>query len=183
MVRTWIQADDLNYPSCVPWLGKNAVTENGAGNLFKYFRSGGSNNSSGYVELATPNLFDAWARSPYGDYVKTFFNNSSDYEAFKPNAYINLRLDRNAIGLASWTTWTRPVNDPGGGIPNPPINEQFQDLQWVAKYDLQGNKKMNPAQVEGVDSIRVLPDYPIDQGISDSGRKIKGTLRIRKTTN
>ena len=185
MVRTWIQVDDLNYPSCVPWLGKNAVTENGAGNLFKYFRSSGSSSTVNYVDITAPFNTETFARSPYGDYVDTFFNNSTDYEAFIPangSNSINFKLDRTTINLDSWTTWTAPVVV--GSTPWPPVNEQDQDLQWVARYSpINGKRMQNPGQDAGVNAIRALPSYPLDQGIGESSRQERGTLRIRKQTN
>ena len=185
MVRTWIQVDDLNYPSCVPWLGKNAVTENGAGNLFKYFRSSGASSTVQWYDLTPPFNTETFARSPYGDYVDTFFNNSTDYEAFIPangSNSINFRLDRATINLDSWTTWTKPGMN--GPTPLPPNNENPQDLQWVARYSpINGKRMQNPGQDRGVNAIRTLQNYSIDKGITDSNRRVKGTLRIRKNTN
>ena len=185
MVRTWIQVDDLNYPSCVPWLGKNAVTENGAGNLFKYFRSSGASSTVDYVDITAPFNTETFARSPYGDYVDTFFNNSADYEAFIPangSNSINFKLDRTTISLDSWTTWTKPSMV--GPTPLPPDNEDPQDLQWVARYSpINGKRMQNPGQDRGVNAIRTLQNYSIDKGITDSNRKVRGTLRIRKNTN
>ena len=184
MVRTWVQVDDLNYPTCVPWLGKNAVTQNGAGNLFKYFKSGTSSNSTAYQSLDAPFSTEAWARSPYGDYVNTFFTDSTNYEPFIPSSagstYINLKLDRNSINLDSWSTWTQVPMD--GNTPLPPFSETPQDLQWVAGYShVNGYRKQNPANVRGVNAIRTLPTYNILQGIREDNRKVNGTLRIRKT--
>ena len=185
MVRTWIQVDDLNYPSCVPWLGKNAVTENGTGNLFKYFRSSGASSTVDYVDIIAPFNTETFARSPYGDYVDTFFNNSADYEAFIPangSNSINFKLDRTTINLDSWTTWTKPPM--AGPTPLPPNNEDPQDLQWVARYSpINGKRMQNPGQDRGVNAIRTLQNYYIDKGITDSNRRVKGTLRIRKNTN
>jgi hypothetical protein len=185
MVRTWIQVDDLNYPSCVPWLGNNAVTENGAGNLFKYFRSSGASSTVDYVDITAPFNTETFARSPYGDYVDTFFNNSTDYEAFIPTSgsnSINFKLDRTTINLDSWTTWTKPPMN--GPTPLPPDNENPQDLQWVARYSpINGKRMQNPGQDQGVNAIRTLQNYSIDEGITDSNRRVKGTLRIRKNTN
>jgi hypothetical protein len=185
MVRTWVQVDDLNYPACVPWLGKNAVTQNGAGNLFKYFRSDGSGNTTSYVDITAPFNTEVFARSPYGDYVDTFFSDSTSYESFIPaegsNA-INFRLDKSTIGLDSWTTWTAPVVV--DSLPLPPVNEQPQDLQWVARYSFINGKRMqNPGQDQGVNAVRALPSYPSDEGIGADSRVERGTLRIRKQTN
>jgi len=180
-VRTWIQVDDLNYPACVPWLGKNAVTQNGAGNLFKYFRSSASSSSDNYQSLDAPFNTEVWARSPYGDYFNSFFTSSTNYEPFIPasagNIYINLKLDRSSINLDSWTTWTRPTT---AG----PLDETPQDLHLVAGYShIIGYRKENPADVQGVNAIRTLPSYNPLQGIREENRKVRGTLRIRKNTN
>ena len=183
MVRTWVQVDDLNYPTCVPWLGKNAVTQNGAGNLFKYFRSSASSSSDNYQSLDAPFNTEVWARSPYGDYVNTFFTDSTNYEPFIPasagNIYINLKLDRSSINLDSWSTWTQVPMD--GSTPLAPLSETPQDLQWVAGYShTNGYRKENPVDVVGVNAIRALPSYNPLQGIREDNRKVNGTLRIRK---
>jgi hypothetical protein len=182
--RTWVQVDDLNFPTCAPWLGKNAVTENGGpGNLFKYFRSVESGSAIDYFTAPTnvPGVNDLFSYSPYGDYVDVFYKAATGFDIFLPTAgsnYLNLRLDRASIGLDSWTTWTRQTSEV-------PSTEQQQNLQWVAGFDtITGRRLQSPGVNSGVNAMRSLQTpsttTPAANGIPPIPRGY-GTLRIRKS--
>jgi hypothetical protein len=166
--KSWLQVDDLHYPTCVPWQGTNAVTANGAGNYFKYFRSAGANNSTAYVDISTSTLA-VFAETPYGDYVDGFYTGATNNIPFIPAnsqvRWINVKLDRAGIGLVPWTTYN-------GALTTQPATTPI-DLQWVVGYDeVNGTKVFNGSSVQGVGAVQV------------SGNQIfsntQGTLRITK---
>ncbi|MHC4316205.1 MAG: hypothetical protein ACYSW3_27495 [Planctomycetota bacterium] len=170
IVRFWAIADDLEYPTCVPWQGKNAITENGgAGNLFEYRRSTESNDSVAY-NLAT--VGSVYARSPYGDYVNEFYTGATNFTPYIPSLpYINTRLLRT-IGttLSSWTT----LNDPplpaypgAGGGPATDVN-----VQWVVGYDTDNGKKLINTGISGVSARQTTNNTEFNRNL--------GTLRIHK---
>jgi hypothetical protein len=169
IVRFWATADDLEYPTCVSWQGKNAVTENGgANNLFKYKRSTETDNSTDHNQTGAGFIF---ARSPYGDYVNEFYTGATNFIPYIPSlSYINTALVRQmAVStLASWTTF----NDP----PLPPYPEAGGDsavdveVQWVVGYDTVNGKKLE--RLSGVGARQTTSGAVFE-------RKF-GTLRIHK---
>ena len=174
IVRSWVIADDLNYPQCAPWQGVNAVTVNGGtGNLFEYKRSSGNSDSLAYASAS----IDTWARSPYGDYLNELYTDATSYIAFIPNAgeeYINTRINRTIGGvpnaLASWTDL--PLNDVDGQGPAA-VNE---NLQFVTGFEGgnfgNGKKILNTVDNSGVGAKRVKS--------GESAIQNSGTLRISK---
>ncbi len=156
LVASWVIADDINYPRCAPWKGTNAVVANG-GNpgvtypLFKYKKSVGNNSSVDFAGATQ----EIWARSPYGDYLNELYTGATNFTAFIPNAgeeYINLRLDRTAITLDSWTN-----SPPTGfdGIPSAPAADR--KLQFVVGYSSTNGKKLiNQNITNGVGAKRVF---------------------------
>ena len=169
LVRFWVIADDLEYPTCVPWQSKNAVTENGgAGNLFEYRRSTETSSSTGFNAATVGSVY---ARSPYGDYVNEFYTGATNFTPYIPSLpYINTRLLRT-IGttLDSWTTLNDPplpaYDSPGGG-PATDVN-----VQWVVGYDTTNGKKL--PRISGVGAIQTTGDPA-------SIQYNRGTLRIHK---
>ena len=169
LTRSWVVADDLEYPTCVPWQGKNCVVENGgAGNLFKYNRSVQSTGSTLFLNTTAGNIF---ARSPYGDYVNEFYTDATNFTPYIPASaslpYVNILMDRvlTVSTLAQWTT----LSDGNPGTPSTPI-----DLQWVVGYDQQGTKLVYSDIADGVSAVQVSSD-PTPPFSRD-----KGTLRISK---
>jgi len=174
IVRSWVIADDLNYPQCAPWQGVNAVTANGgAGSLFEYKRSPGNSNSLDYANTS----IDVWSRSPYGDYNNELYTDATSYIAFIPNAgeeYINTRINRTIGGvpnaLASWTDL--PLNGYDGQGPAA-VNEA---LQFVTGFNGgnfgNGKKILNTSLNSGVGAKRVKS--------GESAIQNSGTLRISK---
>jgi len=166
--KSWLQVDDLHYPTCVPWQGTNAVTANGTGNYFKYFRSAGINNSTEYVDISASTLA-VFAETPYGDYVEQFYTGATNNIPFIPAnsqvRWINVKLDRAGIGLVPWTTYNGALTTQP---PTTPI-----DLQWVVGYDeVDGTKVFNGSAVQGVGAVQVSGN----QSFSNN----QGTLRITK---
>ena len=170
LVRFWVIADDLEYPTCVPWQDKNAVTENGGpGNLFEYRRSTESNDSVAYNVASVGSIY---ARSPYGDYVNEFYTGATNFTPYIPSLpYINTRLLRT-IGttLSSWTT----LNDPplpaypmAGGGPATDVN-----VQWVVGYDTDNGKKLINTGISGVSARQTTNNTEFNRNL--------GTLRIHK---
>ena len=173
LVRFWVIADDLEYPTCVPWQGKNAVTENGGpGNLFEYRRSTESNDSVAYNVASVGSIY---ARSPYGDYVNEFYTGATNFTPYIPSLpYINTRLLRT-IGttLDSWTTLNDPPLPayppalPSGTNPASDVN-----VQWVVGYDTVNGKKLINTGISGVSARQTTNNTEFNRNL--------GTLRIHK---
>jgi hypothetical protein len=172
IVRFWVIADDLEYPTCAPWQGKNAVTQNGgAGNLFEYRRSTESDASIAYNAATIGSIY---ARSPYGDYVNEFYTGATNFTPYIPSKpYINTKLLKT-IGttLASWTTLNNP---PLGPYPPslPGVNPAVDvAVQWVVGYDTVNGKKL--PRIGGVGAIQttLVTTPPFQYNL--------GTLRIHK---
>ena len=173
LVRFWVIADDLEYPTCVPWQGKNAVTENGGpGNLFEYRRSTESNDSAAYNVASVGSIY---ARSPYGDYVNEFYTGATNFTPYIPSLpYINTRLLRT-IGttLDSWTTLNDPPLPayppalPSGTNPASDVN-----VQWVVGYDTVNGKKLINTSISGVSARQTTNNTEFNRNL--------GTLRIHK---
>ncbi len=167
--KSWLQVDDLHYPTCVPWKGTNAVTANGGpGNYFKYFRSAGGSNSTEYVDISA-STDEIFAETPYGDYVNQFYTSATNNVPFIPTSaslqYLNVKLDRSGIGLDQWTTYNGALTTQP---PTTPI-----DLQWVAGYsNTDGFKIINSLVPAGVSAVQVSNDQ--------SFLTTQGTLRISK---
>ena len=169
ITRSWVVADDLEYPTCVPWQGKNCVVENGgAGNLFKYNRSIQSASALLFLDTTAGSIY---ARSPYGDYVNEFYTDATNFTPYIPATgslpYVNILMDRvlTVSTLAQWTT----LSDGNPGTPSSLIN-----LQWVVGYDQQGTKLVYSDIADGVSAVQVSsnPTPPFSRD--------KGTLRISK---
>jgi hypothetical protein len=173
LVRFWTIADDLEYPTCVPWQGKNAITENGgAGNLFEYRRSTETNDSVAYNAATVGSVY---ARSPYGDYVNEFYTGATNFTPYIPSSpYINTRLLRT-IGttLSSWTTLNDPPLPayppalPSGTNPATDVN-----VQWVVGYDTVNGKKLINTGISGVSARQTTNNTEFNRNL--------GTLRIHK---
>ena len=168
IVRSWVIADDLNYPRCAPWQGVNAVTANGAaGDLFRYTRSAGNSDAESYMATTT----EAWGRSPYGDYLNELYTGQTTYATFIPTIgqeYFNLKIDRNLpTPLASWT------NLPFTNIQGEGDDADDENLQFVVGFShVNGKKILNQNLSEGVGAKRV---FSTTNAITDMG-----TIRISK---
>jgi hypothetical protein len=168
LTRSWVVVDDLEYPTCVPWQGKNAVTENGgAGNLFEYQRSIDSSNSLGWK--STSPASPIFARSPYGDYVNEFYTGATNFTPYIPTSgspYINflMKLNLTVSTLDQWTTF----NEADPSVSTTPI-----DLQWVAGFNT-NSKKIIPTDLTKVGAVQVSSNP------TPAFNKGKGTLRISK---
>ena len=170
MVRSWLTVDDLNYPSCVPWQGTNAVTANGPGNLFKYFRSVEGTDS---LEFKDADTLEVWARSPYADYVEQLYTNSNGTSLYQPPSafapYINLRLNTGEIGVAEWTTFTASPDPAIQPIPD----AEALPLQFSVRFSGGGSKVTSTNNTTGSSAPRVFDDQTY---------YTNGALRISKKT-
>ena len=168
LTRSWVVVDDLEYPTCIPWQSKNAVTENGgAGNLFEYQRSIDSSNSLGWKSTSPANAI--FARSPYGDYVNEFYTGATNFTPYIPTSgrpYINflMKLNLTVSTLDQWTTF----NEADPSVSTTPI-----DLQWVAGFNT-NSKKIIPTDLTKVGAVQVSSNP------TPAFNKGKGTLRISK---
>jgi len=172
IVRFFAIADDLEYPTCAPWQGKNAVTENGGpGVLFQYRRSAPSNDSLAYEPTGFGSIY---ARSPYGDYVNEFYTDLNSFTPYIPSLpYINTSLIRTiGSNLDSWTTFNDPplpAYPPALPGQNPAADVA---VQWVVGYDTTNGKKLINTSQSGASAVQTTNE-------TEFARQL-GTLRIHK---
>ena len=160
---SWVHADDLHYPTCVPWQGTNLVTLNGAGNLFKHYRSAESNSRTSSVVVPTTD--EVWSDTPYGEYINEFYTTSAGNVSYSPAdtaiPYINFTLDLTNItpNPEKWTSFTTSA-----GL----------DLKWVAGFDSSGQKIFTSPFVGAIQTTAGIDS----EGLGQS----KGTLRVYRKT-
>ena len=154
LTLAWVVADDLNYPSCIPWQGANLVDSNGGqGSFFKYIRSNGGPSSIDYVDISSSSNF-IYSRVGYGDYASIFYTDSNGSNAYIPGAgnnYINVKLDKSALSPVppTWKTMSGAQAT------------QDVDLQWVVGYsDINGTKIQSFNSTEGTSAIQVSGPPP-----------------------
>ena len=160
---SWVHADDLHYPTCVPWQGTNLITSNGAGNLFKHYRSAESN---ARTEGATvPATNEIWSDTPYGEYINEFYTTSVGNISYSPAdtniPYINFTLDLTNITPVpvKWTSFATDAE---------------LDLKWVAGFKGDGQKKFQSTFVGAIQTTAGIDSEALGQ--------TKGTLRVRRIT-
>lgn len=88
-VAGWINADDLHYPTCIPWQGTNlaaSYTE------YKYFRSAPGED---IINTGPPGTDVIYAETPYIEYVNQFFTDVALQTPYKPATYpyVSTKLD------------------------------------------------------------------------------------------
>ncbi len=160
---SWVHADDLHYPTCVPWQGTNLVTLNGVGNLFKHYRSAESNSRT--TAATIPTTDEVWSDTPYGEYINEFYTTSAGNVSYVPAdtniPYINFTLDLTNItpNPDKWTSFTTSA-----GL----------DLKWVAGFDGSGQKTFITSFVGAIQTT---------SGVDSEGPgQSKGTLRVYRKT-
>ena len=160
---SWVHADDLHYPTCVPWQGTNLVALNGAGNLFKHYRSAESNSRTS--SIVVPTTDEVWSDTPYGEYINEFYTTSAGNVSYSPAdtaiPYINFTLDLTNItpNPEKWTSFTTSA-----GL----------DLKWVAGFDSSGQKIFTSPFVGAIQTTAGIDS----EGLGQS----KGTLRVYRKT-
>jgi len=161
---SWVHADDLHYPTCVPWQGLNLVTENAPNARFKHYRSAESTSRTVPVP-SIPTTDEVWSDTPYGEYVNEFFTTNVGNVSYVPAdtaiPYINFTLDLTNMTnpIPGWTSFSSSAE---------------YALQWVAGFDGTGQKKFVP-DTNFVGAIQTTSG--IDDTLSE-----KGTLRVRRIT-
>lgn len=204
IVRSWVVADDLNYPECAVWQNRNLVNQLGAGKkLFPYYvqQNGGSDSNEWKSTTGGPGTGVGvfYARSPYIDYVDHLYTDETSGILFTPSSEaeqrINFRQNRN---LLIGTNPASPVytfaysNNPKANFfgiieGNPDEALTNLDLQLNAGFgwsgsDFPGRKLPNLASDEGVGALRVFnsadPDALEELNLLSS-YPTKGTLRMK----
>ena len=161
---SWVHADDLHYPTCVPWQGLNLVTENAPNVRFKHYRSAESTSRTESVP-SIPTTDEVWSDTPYGEYINEFFTTNVGNVPYVPAdtaiPYINFTLDLTNMTnpIPGWTSFSSSAE---------------YALQWVAGFDVTGQKKFVP-DTNFVGAIQTT------SGINDTSQE-KGTLRVRRIT-
>ncbi len=153
----WVQADDLNNPTCVPWQGFNLVSANTGTPYFKYLVSAGSNSSVNFNNTLD---IPVYSKIAFGDYVSQLFDDDQGENIFttvEGENYINLKLDRTYLTPSppQWTIWDENVVTALG------------DLQWVVGFsDSTGIKITNPNLDTGVSAFQVSGNltFPVNAG-------------------
>jgi len=204
IVRSWVVADDLNYPACAVWQNRNLVNQLEAGKkLFPYYvqQNGGSSSTEWKSTIGGPGtgVGTFYARSPYIDYVDHLYTDETSGVLFTPSSEaeqrINFRQDRTllvgpdpATPEYTYAYSNNPETTFGGTTVVGQILSNL-DLQFNAGFgwsgsEYPGRKLINPGNDFGVGAIRVfngaspeaLEELNIDQNYPRSG-----TLRIKLT--
>jgi hypothetical protein len=116
----WLTIDDLHNPTCVPWQGVNAVANNLNAPAFAYERSV-ETSSRDYTITGTPTDI-LWAKTPYIDYAKRFYENSNLEVVWKPQEatpFLNYNLELGVLAF------------------NPPLQAQQYDSPNNGLFELQ----------------------------------------------
>ena len=141
----WLTIDDLNDAFCTPWQGLNpaAITEytnTGSPNAFLYNKSSWGDgrvyqsvNGGGAVYFA---------KTPYIDYVTSFFDNSVLTTPIVPadntNKFLNYYLSLSDTGTNPGFTTALPYFKYGGSTNNPDFNAQM-----VSSFSGSGSREVN----------------------------------------
>ena len=210
----WLVADDFNYPKCVPWntqavspAGINAVIynestigtsfETSTYNLFKFYKSDASSNSSEYRKVGTDLADQVYGRHPWGDYNDQFYTNAVTFTPILGTAaepYFNIRLDRNLPGIAGsgvaeeLDAYSETYLFVGPFPPNDgTVQPKLIDLQWAIGISETGVKLSNTNSTTGVSAIQTSQKFipaPPETGASGLNEypQNRGTLRIYRQT-
>ena len=140
-VRVWIQVDDLRNPTCVPWQGDNAVTFNGAGNMFKYLRSEGNNSFYDWVDIPDGSP-EVYSETPYGEHVNVFYTTPVNGDQYKPaegNNFVSFRMPRDLPNgeLSQWTSYLEDYYPAGDDS-----YREFIELAYLAQFDTDDGNKL-----------------------------------------
>ena len=78
----WVNANDANYPSCVPLYGNNFTSSSGYFYAIDQYNTA-TETPSGACSSSSPRTA-VWGRTPYGHIVSEFFDNSAltDYNQY-----------------------------------------------------------------------------------------------------
>ena len=169
----WVQQDDLHYPKCVPWQGKNAAPAV-TGTAFKYFRSAETNTFPNQATISTSNI--VYAETPYGEYVGQFFTDSGLSNIYKPasenNQYINFRLDRAGTpvtpgNLEPWSDLSGNTND---------------GLSFAAGFSYVDGKIITNTDSQLGVNAAATSEILIDDTTGGTAQPYTGTTRLKQTT-
>lgn len=204
IVRSYVVADDLNFPTCAVWQNKNLYTLNGSqpNKLFRYDTS--TTGIDGFTEWryigdpAQSTHTYRYARSPYGDYVTELYTDATSNVLFIPaaenQAYLNIKLNRGNLTPLPFqyqnliSTDMYGNNDPGQVTIG-------QDIQFNVGLDpdkadgTTGTGKKMPSSLSGpgVSAVRVFdpnnPNPAVPNTNDPQNYLTKGTLRVFKPTN
>lgn len=197
IVRSYVVADDLNFPTCAVWQNKNLYTLNGSqpGKLFKYDTS--TTGTNGFTDWryidnpSQPTHTYRFARSPYGDYVTELYTDATSNILFIPaveeEQYLNIKLDRNNLNTVPIPYNNLVDTDLYGNTVSGQATIQ-QDLQFnVGLSTTTGRKIPSTFSTQGVGAIRVFdpnnPNPPVPNNNDPQNYLTKGTLRVFKPTN
>jgi hypothetical protein len=197
-VRSYVIADDLNFPTCAVWQNKNLYTANGGvpGKLFKYDTSTVGTDSATawrYINDDTASTHTyRYARSPYGDYATEFYTGPTNNILFIPaqenETRMNVKLDRG--NLTNIFQYNNLVETDLSGNTITGQSTIGQDLQFNVGLDPNktdgttgtGRKIPSGYPNSGVASVRVFQEESFQYNHLQNYRT-KGTLRVAKPLN
>jgi len=191
--RSYVIADDLNYPTCAVWQNKNLYALNGnqPGKLFKYDTAKvGTDSDTAWRYINDPSASSTYqarfARSPYGDYVTELYTDATSNVLFIPtaetNKYVNIKLNRVNLSPVP-NRYNNLVDTDKYGNNVPGQTTIYQDLQFnVAFSPLTGRKEPSLLSNAGVAGIRVFEEESAEFNHLQNYRN-KGTLRVAKPLN
>ena len=198
IVRSYVIADDLNFPTCAVWRNQNLYTANGSvpGKLFKYDTSTVGTDSSlawRYINDDTASTHTyRYARSPYGDYATEFYTGATNNILFIPaqenETRMNVKLDRG--NLTNIFQYNNLVETDLQGNTVAGQATIGQDLQFNVGLDSNktdgttgtGRKIPSGYSNSGVGSVRVFQEESFQYNHLQNYRT-KGTLRVAKPLN
>lgn len=166
-VAGWISADDLHYPSCIPWQGANIASSSyyGANNEYRYFRAAPGDTNPNITQPVNTNIL--YAETPFGEYVDQFYTDSAMENAYLPGSgteFVSFELDLNygTSGIGALTDYT------GFAI---------GDMTWSTKLNSSdGVRAQNAEGTVGVNTTPTFLNYA-----SEGPNNAAGLSRINTT--
>ena len=156
-VYGWVIADDLHFPTCIPWQGENVAIDVATGS-YEYFRS-----TEGSVKLGNTSgvtTTKIYAETPYGEYVNQFFTDAARNNEYTPasetNVCINFQLNTVDTLLNVLPQWT--ANESSTSI----------NLRWSSEFD--ANDGVRLENLAGVKSMQTTPGVTDTTGFYATSR-------------
>ena len=164
----YLTIDDLNNPTCVPWQNKNAVAEIASAyrpptntrNAFVYKRSnfGNEREYAPVGDNASPSINQViFAKTPYSDYVTTFYEDKQLTTPFRP--------DDNGVNFLNYCL---SIGDPNNGfaegLPAWNYGDGNKDfnIQNVARFDTTTGLRDEDNEVAHYTEALLIGNYELD---------------------
>ena len=187
----WLTLDDLDNSTCAPWQGENAAANtlypaSGGGKKAFLYKKSSFGNSREYADASQGDEV-YFAKTPYIDYVRNFFEDEAFTQTVTPpnsnEPFLNYYLQL----VGPDTTGVNPGFDPplvpfnyGGGAFNAQMVAKFSDTGLVESNNVQFQTKSTlVANVELTSSPEdFIYKSPLGDSESDSGSRNTGMSRL-----